>query len=86
LDLGLTEGPNRAESAVVMLEPNRRHKIISSLALQYIVDSRVVDPDPDWIRIQRLVWIRIHIGNPDPDPGARKLRNFSGKNSIIFYF
>jgi hypothetical protein len=39
--------------------------------------SRVVDPDPDWIRIQRLFGsgsvfgIRI----PDPDPGARKLRN-----------
>jgi hypothetical protein len=32
---------------------------------------RVVDPDPDWIRIR--------IGNPDPDLGARKLRNFSGK-------
>jgi hypothetical protein len=41
----------------------------------------VVDPDPDWIRIQRLcgsgsvLGIRI----PDPDPGARKLRDFSGK-------
>jgi hypothetical protein len=37
-----------------------------------------VDPDPDWIRIQRLVWIRIRIGNPDPDPGARKLRKGRG--------
>jgi hypothetical protein len=27
----------------------------------------------------RKEWIRIRIGNPDPDPGARKLRNFSGK-------
>jgi hypothetical protein len=42
-----------------------------------------VDPDPDWIRIQRLVWIRIRIGNPDP--GARKLRNFSGKNALFSY-
>jgi hypothetical protein len=25
------------------------------------------------------LWIWIRIGNPDPDPGARKLRNFSGK-------
>jgi hypothetical protein len=48
--------------------------------------TRVVDPDPDWIRIQRLVWIRIRIGNPDPDPGARKLRNFSGKNALFSYF
>jgi hypothetical protein len=38
-------------------------------------------PDPDWIRIQGLcgsgsvLGIRI----PDPDPVARKLRNFSGK-------
>jgi hypothetical protein len=34
--------------------------------------TRVVDPDPDWIRIQWGVWIRIR--NPDPDPGARKRR------------
>jgi hypothetical protein len=46
-----------------------------------LVQIRVVDPDPDWIRIQWLcgsgsiLGIRI----PDPDPGARKLRNFSGK-------
>jgi hypothetical protein len=45
------------------------------------VTGRVVDPDPDWIRIQRLVWIRIRIGNPDP--GARKLRNFSGKMHFL---
>jgi hypothetical protein len=32
-----------------------------------LISPRVVYPDPDWIRI----------GNPDP--GARKLRNFSGK-------
>jgi hypothetical protein len=34
--------------------------------------TRVVDPEPDWIRIQWGVWIRIRIRNPDPDPGARK--------------
>jgi hypothetical protein len=28
----------------------------------------------------------IRIGNPDPDPGARKLRNFSGKNALVSYF
>jgi hypothetical protein len=50
------------------------------------LSSRVVDPDPDWIRIQRHVWIRIRIGNPDPDPGARKLRNFIGKNALFSYF
>jgi hypothetical protein len=51
------------------------------------IEIRVVDPDPDpnWIRIQRLAWIRIRIGNPDPDPGARKLRNFSGKNALFSY-
>jgi hypothetical protein len=34
--------------------------------------SRVVDPDPDpdWIRIQSGLWIRIR--NPDPDPGGQK--------------
>jgi hypothetical protein len=41
-----------------------------------------VDPDPDWIRIQRL-WIRIRIGNPDP--GARKPRNFSRKKALFSY-
>jgi hypothetical protein len=34
---------------------------------------KVVDPDPD----SATLWIRIRIGNPDP--GARKKRNFSGK-------
>jgi hypothetical protein len=34
--------------------------------------SRVVDPDPDWIRIQWLVCIRIR--NPDQDPWARKMK------------
>jgi hypothetical protein len=39
--------------------------------------GRVLDSDPDWIRF--------HIGNPDPR--ARKLRNFSGKMHflVIFY-
>jgi hypothetical protein len=32
------------------------------------------------------LWIRIRIGNPDPDPGARKLRNFSGKTALFSYF
>jgi hypothetical protein len=45
--------------------------------------GRVVDPYPDWIRIQRLFGIRIRIWNPDPEPGARKLRNFSGKNALF---
>jgi hypothetical protein len=34
-----------------------------------------LDPDSETLWIQ--IWICI--GNPDPDPGARKLRNFSGK-------
>jgi hypothetical protein len=44
--------------------------------------SRVVDLDPD----SMTMWIRIRIGNPGPDPGARKLRNFSGKNALFSYF
>jgi hypothetical protein len=48
--------------------------------------SRVVDPDPDWIRIQSGQWIRIR--NPDSESGSgsrrekmthkirKKLRNF----------
>jgi hypothetical protein len=43
------------------------------------VITRVVDPDPDWIRIQRLCGSGSVLGIqiPDPDPRARKLRNFS---------
>jgi hypothetical protein len=41
-----------------------------------------VDPDPD----SETLWIRIRIGNPDPDKGARKLRIFSGKNALLSYF
>jgi hypothetical protein len=29
--------------------------------------------------------IKIRIGNPDSNPGARKLRNFSGKNALFSY-
>jgi hypothetical protein len=52
--------------------------------------SDFVDPDPDWIRIQRLfgsgsgsvLGIRI----PDPDPGASKLSNISGKMHFLVIF
>jgi hypothetical protein len=39
------------------------------------VFNRVVDPDPDWIRIQRLCGSRSVLGIriPDLDPGVRKL-------------
>jgi hypothetical protein len=44
---------------------------------------RVVDPDPDWIRIQGLcgsgLGIRI------PDLGARKLRNFSATMHFLVF-
>jgi hypothetical protein len=38
------------------------------------IPSRVVDPDPKWIRIQSGQWIRIRtrIRDPDPDPGGQK--------------
>jgi hypothetical protein len=53
-----------------------------------LVQTKVVDPD--WILIQRLcgsgcgsvLGIRI----PDPDPGARKLRNFIGKMNFLVIF
>jgi hypothetical protein len=40
---------------------------------------------------QAGLWIRIRIGSGfrpfvDPDPGARKLRNFRGKNALFSYF
>jgi hypothetical protein len=37
--------------------------------------------DPDSVTL----WIRIRIGNPDPDPRARKLRNFRVKNAHFSY-
>jgi hypothetical protein len=33
--------------------------------------TSVSDPDPDWIRIQSVQWIRSRIRNPDPDPGGQ---------------
>jgi hypothetical protein len=41
---------------------------------------RVVDPDSE------TLWIRIRIGNPEPDPTARKLRNFCGKIKFLVIF
>jgi hypothetical protein len=35
------------------------------------ITRSVSDPDPDWIRIQSGLWIRIH--NPDPYAGGQKL-------------
>jgi hypothetical protein len=29
--------------------------------------------------------LHIRIGNPDPDPGAIKLKNFIGKNALFGY-
>jgi hypothetical protein len=47
-----------------------------------------VDPDPDWIRIQRLCGSGsvLEIRIPDPDPGARKLRNIIGKMQFLVIF
>jgi hypothetical protein len=42
------------------------------------LSSRVVDPD------SVTLWIRIRLGNPDL--GARKLRNFSGKMHFLVFF
>jgi hypothetical protein len=47
------------------------------MKILFTVFGRVVDPDPD----SETLWIRIRIGNPDP--GARKLRNFSGKMHFL---
>jgi hypothetical protein len=47
---------------------------------------RVVDPDPDWTRIQRLCGSGSVFGIRIPDPGAKKLRNFSGKMHFLVNF
>jgi hypothetical protein len=59
--------------------------------VDFIVLSRVVDPDlepdsdPDWIRIQQLCGSGSVLGIqiPDPDPGARKLRDISVKMHFL---
>jgi hypothetical protein len=50
--------------------------------------SRVSDPDPDGIRIQSGQWIRIriHILNPDPDPGGQKWPTKLEKNQEVSCF
>jgi hypothetical protein len=61
--------------------------------------TRVVDPDPDWIRIQWLcgsgsgldpdsvtLWIRIRMGNPDPGSSGKKIKKFQWKNGLFNYF
>jgi hypothetical protein len=35
-------------------------------------DSAAADPDPHGSALIWLSWIRIRIGNADPDPGIRK--------------
>jgi hypothetical protein len=44
-----------------------------------------LDLEPDLIHIG-FGSALLGIGNPDPDPGARKLRNFRGKNALFSYF
>jgi hypothetical protein len=52
-----------------------------SATTHQFVCNRVVDPD------SVTLWIRIRIGNTDPDLGTRKLRNFSGKmHFLVIYF
>jgi hypothetical protein len=41
----------------------------------------LLDPDPDWIRIEWACWIQIRIRNPDPDPLTKK-KLFQGENVI----
>jgi hypothetical protein len=60
------------------------------MPFSHIATGRVVDPDPDCIRIQRLCGFGSGsvLGNriPDPDPGARKSRNFIGKMYFLDIF
>jgi hypothetical protein len=56
-------------------------EFVSGLQLRcHSWSHRVVDPDPD----SETLWIRIRIGNLDP--GARKLRNISGKVHFLVIF
>jgi hypothetical protein len=52
---------------------NKTLELLFFLIKSCRVSTRVVDPDPDWIRIQSGLWIRIRNPEPDPDPGGQKL-------------
>ncbi len=41
----------------------------------------VPDPDPAWIRIRFVSWIRIRIPNANPDPATDEISSKSPKNS-----
>jgi hypothetical protein len=47
-------------------------------------EGSVLDPNPDWIRIQSGQWIRIR--NPDPDPEGQKLTHKNKKKLRNFIF
>ncbi len=59
-----------------------------SVVKKGLVGYRASDPDPYRIRIQSGQWIRlrIHIQNPDPDPGGQKLPTKVEKNLEISCF
>jgi hypothetical protein len=59
--------------------PVPRNIFVLFSSVHPVHQTRVVDPDPDSVSL----WIRIRIGNPDP--GARKLRNFSGKMHFSYF-
>jgi hypothetical protein len=46
-----------------------------------ILQTRVVDPDS----VTLGIWIRIRIGNPDPDPGAKN-EEIQLKNALFSVF
>ena len=46
----------------------------------FIVTDNFSDPDPCGSLLKWLPWIRIRIGNTDPDPGHSKWRPKWGKN------
>jgi hypothetical protein len=37
--------------------------------------------DPDSVNL----WIRIRIGNPEPEPGGKKIKKFQWKNALFSY-
>jgi hypothetical protein len=52
-------------------------------SLQFRISSVMdADPDPHGSTLIWLSWIRICIGNADPDPGARKLTIFTNKPDL----
>ncbi len=63
---------------MVITDPkNTLRRVPVQSCFPFILKGTVSDPDPHGSVLIWLSWIRIRIGNADPDPGARKLKKIN---------